>query len=175
MATELLLQPSDFVGMRAKPGHHILNLRDIGELREDRPGGPVPLKLAPPEDLDYTAPRRDFPMTKRALLTGLLIPVALAVPSFAQNASHSKILGGYFEEWSIYYANYNIANMQQNGVAGKLTHLMYAFANVSTPTRGLTIKIHIFPASAAFLTQVRCTAISPPFSNSNNFIPICMF
>jgi chitinase len=63
----------------------------------------------------------------------LLIPVALAVPSFAQNASHSKILGGYFEEWSIYYANYNIANMQQNGVAGKLTHLMYAFANVSTP------------------------------------------
>ena len=72
-------------------------------------------------------------MTKRALLRGLLIPVALAVPSFAQNASPGKILGGYFEEWSIYYANYNIANMQQNGVADKLTHLMYAFANVSAP------------------------------------------
>jgi chitinase len=53
--------------------------------------------------------------------------VAFAVPSFAQN----KILGGYFEEWSIYYAGYNIANLQQNGVAGKLTHLLYAFANVS--------------------------------------------
>ena len=72
-------------------------------------------------------------MTKRALFLGFLVPVALAVPSFAQNVPQGKILGGYFEEWSIYYANYNIANMQQNGVADKLTHLMYAFANVSTP------------------------------------------
>jgi len=38
----------------------------------------------------------------------------------------------YFEEWSIYYAGYNIANLQQNGVADKLTHLIYAFANVTT-------------------------------------------
>jgi chitinase len=72
-------------------------------------------------------------MTKRALFLGFLVPVALAVPSFTQNVPQGKILGGYFEEWSIYYANYNIANMQQNGVADKLTHLMYAFANVSTP------------------------------------------
>jgi len=42
-----------------------------------------------------------------------------------------KILAGYFEEWSIYAARYNIANLQENGVAGKLSHLMYAFANVS--------------------------------------------
>lgn len=41
-------------------------------------------------------------------------------------------MGGYFEEWSIYYAGYNIANLQQNGVAGKLTHLLYAFGNVTT-------------------------------------------
>ena len=49
-----------------------------------------------------------------------------------QNGREGKIMGGYFEEWSIYGANYNIANLQQNGVAGKLTHLMYAFANVTT-------------------------------------------
>ena len=49
-----------------------------------------------------------------------------------QNGHEGKIMGGYFEEWSIYGANYNIANLQQNGVAGKLTHLMYAFANVTT-------------------------------------------
>jgi chitinase len=49
-----------------------------------------------------------------------------------QDEPQSKIMGGYFEEWSIYGANYNIANLQQNGVAGKLTHLMYAFANVTT-------------------------------------------
>ena len=49
-----------------------------------------------------------------------------------QKGPQGKILGGYFEEWSIYGANYNIANLQQNGVAAKLTHLMYAFANVTT-------------------------------------------
>jgi chitinase len=64
----------------------------------------------------------------RTVWIGLLITFALAVPSFAQK----KILGGYFEEWSIYYAGYNIANLQQNGVADQLTHLIYAFANVST-------------------------------------------
>jgi chitinase len=50
----------------------------------------------------------------------------------AQDRRDGKIMGGYFEEWSIYGANYNIANLQQNGVADKLTHLMYAFANVTT-------------------------------------------
>jgi chitinase len=49
-----------------------------------------------------------------------------------QDGREGKVMGGYFEEWSIYGANYNIANLQQNGVAGKLTHLMYAFANVTT-------------------------------------------
>jgi len=67
-----------------------------------------------------------------ALSLGFLLLVTLVVPSFAQSHPQGKILGGYFEEWSIYYAGYNIANLQQNGVAGKLTHLIYAFANVST-------------------------------------------
>ncbi len=65
---------------------------------------------------------------RRILLLTCLTMIAFVVPSFAQE----KILGGYFEEWSIYYAGYNIANLQQNGVAGRLTHLMYAFANVTT-------------------------------------------
>ena len=58
----------------------------------------------------------------------LLTLLASVAPSFAQE----KILGGYFEEWSIYYAGYDIANLQQNGSAAKLTHLIYAFANVTT-------------------------------------------
>lgn len=65
----------------------------------------------------------------RALFTGCLALVICSIPSFAQNR---KILGGYFEEWSIYYAGYNIANLQQNRVANQLTHLIYAFANVTT-------------------------------------------
>jgi chitinase len=43
-----------------------------------------------------------------------------------------KVVGGYFEEWSIYFANFNIANLQNNGVADKLTHLTYAFGGVNS-------------------------------------------
>jgi chitinase len=65
-------------------------------------------------------------------MTTVLALAACVIPSAAQSNEHPKILGGYFEEWSIYYAGYNIANLQQNGVASKLTHLLYAFANVTT-------------------------------------------
>lgn len=68
----------------------------------------------------------------KAAVTLALVLAASTLSSTAQVQDHSKILGGYFEEWSIYYAGYNIANLQQNGVADKLTHLMYAFANVTT-------------------------------------------
>ncbi|MGD0800325.1 MAG: glycosyl hydrolase family 18 protein [Terracidiphilus sp.] len=68
----------------------------------------------------------------RLVLTSLLALAVCLNPAFAQETSHGKILGGYFEEWSIYYAGYNIANLQQNGVADKLSHLIYAFADVTT-------------------------------------------
>jgi chitinase len=67
------------------------------------------------------------------------VAFACACPSLAQPGKQGKILGGYFEEWSIYYAGYNIANLQQNGVADKLTHLVYAFADLTaTPTPACT-------------------------------------
>jgi chitinase len=44
---------------------------------------------------------------------------------------HGKILAGFFEEWSIYYAGYNLANLESNGSAAKLSHLIYAFGDVS--------------------------------------------
>jgi chitinase len=81
---------------------------------------------------------RNFPLRPfRVVWTTILALAACVTPSVAQSPaaqsnSHAKILGGFFEEWSIYYAGYNIANLQQNGVAGKLTHLIYAFANVTT-------------------------------------------
>jgi len=79
-------------------------------------------------------PKQFFLHSCRAVALGLLTLIAFVVPSFAQK----KILGAYFEEWSIYYAGYNIANFQQNGVANKLSHLMYAFANVTTtPAAGM--------------------------------------
>lgn len=76
--------------------------------------------------------KRFFLGPAKAVLAGLLVLTACFQPSLAQDGSHGKILGGYFEEWSVYYAGYNIANFQQNGVANDLTHLIYAFANVTT-------------------------------------------
>jgi len=71
-------------------------------------------------------------------MIGLLLALTLSLSGQEQN--EGKILGGYFEEWSIYYAGYNIANLQQSGVADKLTHLFYAFANVTTtPAPGCAI------------------------------------
>jgi chitinase len=73
-----------------------------------------------------------------ASLAALLV---CAFPLFAgDQGRNGKILAGFFEEWSIYYAGYNVANLQQNGVAGKLSHLIYAFANVTTaPSAGCVL------------------------------------
>lgn len=74
------------------------------------------------------------------LLASLVLPFLFALPAIADehrhdldDDRHAKVVGGYFEEWSIYFAGYNIANLQSNGVADKLTHLNYAFGN-ATPT-----------------------------------------
>jgi chitinase len=63
------------------------------------------------------------------VLSCLLCFASLATAQ--QRATQNKILGGYFEEWSIYGANYNVSNLQNNGVAGRLSHLLYAFGNVN--------------------------------------------
>jgi chitinase len=73
------------------------------------------------------------PRPCRVALTSLLAVVACVSHSFAQERHPGKIFGGWFEEWGIHYAGYNIADLQKNGVAEELTHLFYAFGNV-TPT-----------------------------------------
>ncbi len=67
------------------------------------------------------------------LLLSSLLAAACVSQSAAQARHHHKIFGGYFEEWGITYAGYNIADVQKSGVADELTHLIYAFGNV-TPT-----------------------------------------
>jgi chitinase len=44
------------------------------------------------------------------------------------SAPSTLFMGGWYEEWGTYYANNNVAQLQSNGVAGVLTHLIYAFA-----------------------------------------------
>ncbi|MFZ0199632.1 MAG: glycosyl hydrolase family 18 protein [Candidatus Sulfotelmatobacter sp.] len=76
---------------------------------------------------------RLFRLHVRMVLTSFLALFACVSQSFAQEGHQGKIFGGYFEEWGINYAGYNIADLQKNGVADELTHLIYAFGNV-TPT-----------------------------------------
>jgi len=75
--------------------------------------------------------RSTFCVSLPALAT-LLILLTSGSSALAQNpGTQGKILAGFFEEWSIYYANYNLANLESNGSAAKLSHLIYAFGDVS--------------------------------------------
>ena len=65
------------------------------------------------------------------LLVTLLVFALACGTARANDPKDAKILGAYFEEWSIYYSGYNLANLESNGSAAKLSHLIYAFANVS--------------------------------------------
>lgn len=67
----------------------------------------------------------------RAALAGLVVIVACHPYFLAQEQQHGKIVGGYFEEWNIHYSGRNIADLEKNGVADQLSHLIYAFGNVT--------------------------------------------
>jgi chitinase len=110
----------------------------------------------------YTSPvsnfsRKDIPMKPtfstrmwQVFCAGLLLTALLAhgVPSLASDDQPDgrhpgKILAGYFEEWSIYAADFNVANLQSNGVAKDLSHLIYAFGNVAPTTGAPDAQCHI--------------------------------
>ena len=77
---------------------------------------------------------RDF-QPFRVVLCGL-ISLACVSSLMAQAPHADKVMGGYFEEWGIHYGGFTIADLQRNGVADRLTHLIYAFGDVtpaSTP------------------------------------------
>lgn len=53
-------------------------------------------------------------------------PTAAKAPEAAGN----KVVG-YFTEWGIYQRNYHVKNVETSGSAAKLTHINYAFGNVT--------------------------------------------
>ncbi|GIV98171.1 MAG: hypothetical protein KatS3mg057_2828 [Herpetosiphonaceae bacterium] len=44
----------------------------------------------------------------------------------------SKRIIGYFAQWGVYQRNYHVKNIHTSGSASKLTHINYAFANISS-------------------------------------------
>ncbi|GAA0515408.1 glycoside hydrolase family 18 protein [Streptomyces mordarskii] len=55
-------------------------------------------------------------------------PKAAEAP--ATKAAGDKVVG-YFTEWGIYQRNYHVKNVETSGSAAKLTHINYAFGNVT--------------------------------------------
>jgi len=91
------------------------------------------------------------------LLVSMASVFTRGVYAVAESHNDQKILAGYFEEWSIYYANYNLANLESNGSAEKLSHLIYAFGNVT--------------ASAADPSSNTCAIADPWADFENNNLP----
>jgi chitinase len=81
-----------------------------------------------------------LPLWSRVILATLLVLAGCLSSASAQSRTRGRVFGGYFEEWGVNYAAYNIADLQENGVAEELTHLIYAFGNV-TPTAPATCAI----------------------------------
>ena len=52
-------------------------------------------------------------------------------PSPAVSVAAGKINLGYFVQWGVYQRNYHVKNIETSGSAAKLTHINYAFGNVT--------------------------------------------
>ncbi|MFG3021278.1 glycoside hydrolase family 18 protein [Streptomyces sp. NPDC048254] len=57
-------------------------------------------------------------------------PSAPSAPSTPQVQAGSKVVG-YFTEWGVYDRKYLVKNVETSGSAAKLTHINYAFGNVT--------------------------------------------
>jgi len=118
---------------------------------------------------------RSRPAASAALFVPLMALMGGGCSSFAQGRpSEGKILAGYFEEWNRTGSDYSVASLERNGVAGKLTHLLYAFANVTlTPAIGCAIAD---PKAAYQNTEVPSVSgspyIAPPYGNFGALIQL---
>src|SRR5580658_4750076 len=74
--------------------------------------------LSPSTNYSFTVEATDYAGTSGAS----------SAVSVTTTALTNLFMGGWYEEWGTYYANYNVAQLQTNGVAGVLTHIIYAFA-----------------------------------------------
>ncbi|MFK0019588.1 glycoside hydrolase family 18 protein [Streptomyces sp. NPDC090798] len=64
------------------------------------------------------------------LLAGAGTATATTATPSTQQAAGSKVVG-YFTEWGVYDRNYHVKNVETSGSAAKLTHINYAFGNVT--------------------------------------------
>jgi chitinase len=58
-------------------------------------------------------------------------PTSTPPPTTTPPPPGGKKLIGYFTQWGVYGRNYHVKNIETSGSADKLTHIMYAFGNVT--------------------------------------------
>ena len=81
--------------------------------------------------------------TARAAAAAILVAAGLAVVNVATQASATStttttgpyVKVGYFTQWGIYQRSFLVKNLHTSGMAAKLTHVNYAFANVGADGR----------------------------------------
>src|SRR3984957_17325860 len=78
----------------------------------------TPSNLSPSTSYSFTVEATDFHGTSSAS----------SAVNVTTSALTNLVMAGWYEAWVAYYANANVADLQNNGVAGVLTHLIYAFA-----------------------------------------------
>ena len=72
-----------------------------------------------------------------ALAAAAMLPLSFAAPASAEptttgHGHHAdKKIVGYFTQWGIYGRNFRVQNLDTSGQASRLTHVNYAFGNVS--------------------------------------------
>jgi chitinase len=115
-------------------------------------------------------------LTAVALLLGGLLAATPAATAAQQTADRSYRKVGYFIQWGIYGRGFFVKDLVTSGSAAKLTHVNYAFANVSQDGRCFEANIagegdawadYQRPASAA--ESVDGVADSPDQALKGNF------
>jgi hypothetical protein len=65
------------------------------------------------------------------LIVFVLFLFAGLVSAQARESANERVVGGYFAECVVHYSGYTMADVEKTGVASQLTHLIYAFGNVT--------------------------------------------
>jgi len=75
-----------------------------------------------------------LPTVSKSLIC-FALAFAIAFPAFAGEAREKKNLVGYFAAWNVYARGYTAKSIDTTESAAKLTHINYAFANISPNLR----------------------------------------
>ncbi|MDQ0941010.1 chitinase [Streptomyces sp. V1I1] len=71
-------------------------------------------------------------------LLATLAPAATATPGHVQHQKPSYKRVGYFTQWGVYGRDFQVKDMDTSGQAARLTHINYAFGNVSSDGKCFT-------------------------------------